>query len=237
MYIAHGFIRSITKDSGARVLTLSSGHVIRCTADNVIDDNITNGEFRFFLTEGKTPKDMWYKSSRICTDTKKLGTLHLNLVSATEQCSKSLKQLNQRDRILVGQAVGIAVSGTVSVISAVNAVAAVVDGVATSTFEPTAFLGSAVVSAGAGIYTAIQYESLEHNLQTRAALLKKVKKAHKLYANLLRQYIPYGGTTAEHLSPNYQSLIGSMRDMFQFSHNWSFFDGLTFNSKFAGASA
>lgn len=226
-YLVYGTIRRIDSQRvggflglGARlrkVIVLSTGH--RIVIDNNCEHTLETGESYFISCYGRDSRNLFLDgtSYRPCHEIEKLQKLASNLEDAGKRAVDMTNALNSRDRGLVFNAVGITLAGTFTAINAVNAVGNLAGAVSGSLEPTTAITGatiSGVLAAASGTYTYLQYEALSESLKSRADVVSKYKKAHKLYSKLMLKYIPIGCAGAIPLNPEVRSAIQPLRNTF-----------------------
>ena len=190
------------------LVTLNTGHVIRCTDRQLTDDTIQEGQTRFILTHSD---ELYYKNSRLCDNVEELETLTKNLDAAIRPAIDSLRSLNKHDRGLVCRALCIGSSTTISVVNAVNCVGQAANFIGGATFDPLAFGVSGAISVGTGVFAVLQVESLSEELKARAKVLRKMQRAHSTYRSLMLRYMPFDAASAEPLNPEVKSFISLLR--------------------------
>lgn len=203
-------------------LKLSTGHEIIIDPNVVLEDEIDVGQFRFINCKG-SDRELIYKASRDCDSSAEVKLLSRNLERAAKKAVDSTLKLNAAERAIVFRAAGIAISGTISASSLLAAAGMAVDGIAGTTFEPTALLGSLTLGAASGAYAWLQYEQLREDLKPHCKKLQEYKRAQKLYSSLMSKYIPLGAAGYTPLNPEVSSLMSTLRrvfDMEDLSNFW-----------------
>ena len=208
------------------VITLSTGHSINVNDNEFIDDYescvFTVGQDMFFtvhgheIIKGSNNYKLSYVDSKLITkeDSEEIKLLTRNLSQQATNVVTCLRTLNNHDRGQVFKAVGIAVTGTISVTSAIGFVSAGWQVCTGGPVNPWGLAGSGCIAVGSAAYCALLYEQLSSDHQLRADKVKSFNKAQKAYSKMMLKYIPINGTTYESLNPSVNTLIGKLRPIF-----------------------
>ena len=224
-YTVYGRITAIKKN----VLHLSTGHKIAVTAADLLDKNgdvysfiadnvFVKGTTRFFVVSGKysTQEVFDYVESSFISgvDANSLEVKLRNLDQQADIVIKALENLDTHDRGQVFKAVGIGVSGAVSLTAAATTAYEVYEWCTGGPFNPMNWLVSAGIATGSAAYGALLYEQLSYTDRFRADKVKALKKAQDDYCRVILRAMPAGSASYQSLTPQVNSLIGKLRTMF-----------------------
>ena len=217
-YTVYGRITAIKKG----VLHLSTGHKIAVTAADLFDEDgdiiLTKGTTRFFVVSGKSSTQEVYnyvESSFISgVSANSLEVLLRNLDQQTDLVIKALENLDTHDRGQIFKAVGIGVSGAVSLTAAVGTAYEVYEWCTGGPFNPMNWLVGAGIATGSAVYAGLLYEQLSYTNKSRANKVKALKKAQDDYCRVILRAMPTGSASYQSLTPQVNSLIGKLRTVF-----------------------
>lgn len=236
-FLVYGTVRELYVPLGTKQprITMSTGHTIIVERGSLQGDTVNwvaDNEFQsltlnkpYFVScfqkhnirgyDDKLP--LFMSEAQHVFDTKQVKTMHHAMKDAAHAAVKALESLNARDRAIVLSACGITLTGSVSALSFLTAVAEVGNLIGGFTFEPTTLVTSAALSGVTGLITYVQYENLNAYLKQRADAVKRLQTAHSIYSRTMRKYIPETALNGIPLNPAVRSVIGDMSAMFDVS--------------------
>jgi hypothetical protein len=219
-YLVYGQIDDI-KDS---TLHLSTGHRIRITASDLVNDEgqvmLKRGDTHFFHVEGLARAFVkntfsFVESRRVAdSDIPKIDVLSRNLEQQGAKCIKALEQLNKTDRCSVFRVVGIGVAGAVTLGNAAATIYETIEFFEGGPFNPMYWVTHAAVAVGGAVFTYMQYEELTEHLKARVDIVRTYQRVHQQYSQLMLKYMPHNSCHAEPLNPEVHSIMATLRPAF-----------------------
>lgn len=244
-YNVYGRITKIKKG----VLTLNTGHEIHVTPSHMITESgeaaFAVNQIRFFTVKNTSTNrrsycSLSYIDSNVITrkDAEEMQTLTRNLDQQTDIVINTLKTLNNQDRSQILKAVGLAVSGTISVTATLGLIYEGYELCTGGPFNPMNWVTGAGIALGSAGYCAILYEQLSCDHQKRADTVKRYQRAQQAYSRMMLKYMPWEASNYKSLNPTVDSLVSKARTIFNVSldNARSFWHNtMTVNASYVGA--
>ena len=235
-FVVFGRVAAIRKGllNGDPMIKLNTGHVITAPDGVISNDTILNCDTNLSIIEvGKAyfmschqdghkqafdkGKGLYLLDLNECTETDEVIRINREMHAAAKAAVDGLKALNRHDRGIVLGATGILVSSAIGIVSGISTIGQVASWITGGPISPIGLAVSAGTTVVSTVAAAMQYENLSEQLDSRIDTVKRFQQTHEVYARLMRKYIPTTGLNGIPLNVSVTSLVGVLREVFQYS--------------------